>query len=125
MRSLAAGTILVGLVTVAAALTLLPALLVAVFVGFAAGELVTFQQMGFGVAVALLIDATIVRSVLVPAGMALLGSWNWYLPRRLGWLPRVEIKGSHAGGRPPRALLDPDLVGPPGPPVRGSPRCSS
>jgi RND superfamily putative drug exporter len=47
------------------------------------GDLIMFQQMGFGVAVALLIDATIVRAVLVPAGMTLLGKWNWHLP---GWL---------------------------------------
>ena len=70
-------------------------IIVAVFVGFAAGELVMFQQMGFGIAVALLIDATIVRSVLVPAAMTLLGKWNWYLPRWLDWLPHVEVE-SHA-----------------------------
>ncbi|WP_217914210.1 MMPL family transporter [Miltoncostaea marina] len=69
-------------------------IIVAVFIGFAAGDLVMFQQMGFGVAVALLIDATIVRSVLVPATMALLGGWNWYLPGWLGWLPHVEVEGS-------------------------------
>ena len=46
-----------------------------------------FQQIGFGVAVALLLDATVVRSVLVPASMRLLGDWNWYLPRWLDWLP--------------------------------------
>jgi RND superfamily putative drug exporter len=51
-----------------------------------------FQQMGFGIAVALLIDATIVRSVLVPAAMKLLGRHNWYLPRWLDWLPRVEVE---------------------------------
>jgi RND superfamily putative drug exporter len=50
--------------------------------------------MGFGVAVALLVDATLIRSVLVPAAMTLLGERNWYLPRALGWLPRVEVEGS-------------------------------
>jgi uncharacterized membrane protein YdfJ with MMPL/SSD domain len=56
-----------------------------------------FQQMGFGVAAALLIDATIIRSVLLPAVMALLGRWNWYLPRWLDWLPRlqVDLSSSH------------------------------
>jgi putative drug exporter of the RND superfamily len=49
--------------------------------------------MGFGVAVALLIDATIIRSVFLPAAMRLLGRWNWYLPRWLEWLPRIEIEG--------------------------------
>jgi RND superfamily putative drug exporter len=72
-------------------------IIVAVFIGFAAGELVMFQQMGFGIAVALLIDATIVRSVLVPATMALLGKWNWYLPRWLDWLPHIEVEGAHGG----------------------------
>jgi uncharacterized membrane protein YdfJ with MMPL/SSD domain len=67
-------------------------IIVAVFVGFASGDLVMFQQMGFGVAVALLIDATIIRSVLLPAAMQLLGRWNWYLPSWLDWLPRVQIE---------------------------------
>jgi RND superfamily putative drug exporter len=56
------------------------------------GDLVMFQQMGFGIAVALLIDATIIRSVLLPAAMRLLGEWSWYLPRWLEWLPRIEIE---------------------------------
>ena len=51
-----------------------------------------FQQMGFGIAVALLIDATIIRSVLLPAAMKLLGSRSWYLPRWLEWLPRIEVE---------------------------------
>jgi uncharacterized membrane protein YdfJ with MMPL/SSD domain len=71
-------------------------IIVAVFAGFAAGDLVMFQQMGFGIAIALLIDATIVRSVLVPAAMTLLGKWNWYLPSWLEWLPHVEIEGEAA-----------------------------
>src|SRR5262245_26186614 len=75
-------------------------IIVAVFIGFAAGELVMFQQMGFGVAVALLLDATIVRSVLVPAAMTLLGKWNWYLPRWLDWLPHVAVEGRHAPPAP-------------------------
>jgi RND superfamily putative drug exporter len=67
-------------------------IIVAVFAGFAAGELVMFQQMGFGVAAALLIDATIIRSVLLPATMHLLGRWNWYLPSWLDWLPRLQVE---------------------------------
>lgn len=55
-------------------------IIIVVFSGFAAGELVSFQQMGFGVAAALLIDATIVRLVVIPAAMRLLGERNWYLP---------------------------------------------
>ncbi len=69
-------------------------IIVAVFAGFAAGDLVMFQQMGFGIAVALLIDATIVRSVLVPAVMKLWGDRNWYLPHWLEWLPHVEVESS-------------------------------
>ena len=52
------------------------------------------QQIGFGLAVAVFLDATIVRSVLVPATMALLGDRNWYLPRWLRWLPEVHVEGS-------------------------------
>jgi len=58
------------------------------------GDLIAFQQMGFGVAAALLIDATIIRSILVPAAMTMLGRWNWYLPRRLAWLPEIHVEGS-------------------------------
>jgi putative drug exporter of the RND superfamily len=69
-------------------------IIIAVFAGFARGELVMFQQMGFGIAVALLIDATIIRSVVVPASMKLLGRWNWYLPSWLEWLPDVHVEGA-------------------------------
>jgi RND superfamily putative drug exporter len=68
-------------------------IIIAVFAGFARGDLVMFQQMGFGVAIALLIDATIIRSVVVPATMTLLGRWNWYLPSWLSWLPDVHVEG--------------------------------
>jgi RND superfamily putative drug exporter len=82
-------------------------IIIAVFAGFARGDLVMFQQMGFGIAVALLIDATIVRSVLVPASMKLLGGWNWYLPTWLGWLPDVNVEGAgppaRGNARPARA----------------------
>ena len=66
-------------------------IIIAVFSGFARGDLVMFQQMGFGVAIALLLDATIVRLVLVPAAMQLLGERNWYLPSWLRWLPDVRV----------------------------------
>ena len=71
-------------------------IMVAVFAGFASGQLVMFQQMGFGLAVAILIDATLVRTVLVPAVMSLLGRANWYLPRWLSWLPDLGIEGGAA-----------------------------
>jgi putative drug exporter of the RND superfamily len=69
-------------------------IIIAVFWGFAMGDTIAFQQMGFGIAVALLIDATIVRSVLVPATMKLLGEHNWYLPSWLTWLPDVHVEGA-------------------------------
>jgi uncharacterized membrane protein YdfJ with MMPL/SSD domain len=76
--------------------------IVAVFAGFARGDLIMFQQMGFGVAVALLLDATIIRSVVLPSAMKLLGDWNWYLPRWLEWLPRLQVEGPDATeGRQP------------------------
>ena len=68
-------------------------IMVAVFGGFAAGDLVMFQQMGFGLGIAVLIDATLVRGVLLPAIMRLLGDANWYLPKSLNWMPNVSIEG--------------------------------
>ncbi|MDQ4133306.1 MAG: MMPL family transporter, partial [Actinomycetota bacterium] len=84
-----------GLRTTASIITGAALIMVAVFSGFAGGELVSFQQMGFGLAAAVLIDATIVRSILVPASMKLLGTRNWYLPRWLEWLPKVQVEGAH------------------------------
>ena len=66
-------------------------IIIVVFIGFARGQLVMFQQMGFGVAVALMLDATLIRVVVLPSVMALLGERAWYLPRGLSWLPRIEI----------------------------------
>ena len=70
--------------------------MVAVFAGFAAGQLVMFQQMGFGLGVAILIDATLVRTVLMPAWMELLGDRSWYLPRFLHWLPDLRVESGPA-----------------------------
>jgi RND superfamily putative drug exporter len=67
-------------------------IIVVVFAGFARGQLVMFQQMGFGVAVALLLDATIIRSVVLPSMLTLLDARSWYLPRWLDWLPHVEVE---------------------------------
>jgi putative drug exporter of the RND superfamily len=86
------GAVAFGITSTAHIITGAALIIVAVFAGFAMGDLVMFQQMGFGIAVALLIDATIVRSVLVPAIMQLLGRWNWYLPPWLGWLPHLEVE---------------------------------
>jgi len=73
-------------------------IIIVVFLGFAMGDMVMFQQMGFGVAVALLLDATVIRSVVLPSLMGMLGRWNWYLPRWLRWLPELRVE------RPARAV---------------------
>jgi RND superfamily putative drug exporter len=67
-------------------------IIVVVFAGFARGQLVMFQQMGFGVAIALLLDATLIRSVVLPSMMSLLDARSWYLPRWLDWLPHIEVE---------------------------------
>ena len=69
-------------------------MMVAVFSIFATLSMLEFKQMGVGLAAAVLIDATIVRGVLVPATMKLLGKWNWYLPTWLEWLPKINIEGN-------------------------------
>jgi putative drug exporter of the RND superfamily len=71
-------------------------IIVAVFLGFAMGDLIMFQQMGFGIAVALLLDATLIRSVVLPSAMKLLGERNWYLPGWLAWLPRLDVEEAPA-----------------------------
>jgi len=98
-----------GVRTTARIITGAALIMVAVFGGFAAGRLVSFQQMGFGLAVAVLIDATIIRSVLVPAAMKLLGDWNWYLPSWLGWLPKLTVEAPRPVQVPaePPAELEP------------------
>ena len=67
-------------------------IMVAVFGAFAAGKTIINQQVGFGLAVAILLDATLVRSVLVPASMEMLGKGNWYLPSWLHWLPDLRVE---------------------------------
>jgi RND superfamily putative drug exporter len=101
-----------GVASTARLITGAALIIIVVFVGFATAQLVAFQQMGFGVAVALLVDATIVRLVVIPAVMGLLGERNWYLPRWLAWLPRIQVESAAppatATGaepeRPPRGL---------------------
>jgi RND superfamily putative drug exporter len=82
-----------GLRSTAGIITGAALIMVVVFAGMASGELVVFQQVGFGLAVAIILDATIIRMVLVPASMELLGDRNWYLPAWLEWLPRINIEG--------------------------------
>jgi uncharacterized membrane protein YdfJ with MMPL/SSD domain len=79
-----------GIKQTAGVVTSAAVVMVAVFSIFGSLSMIEFKQMGVGLAVAVLIDATIVRGVLLPAAMKLLGDWNWYLPKRLDWLPKVS-----------------------------------
>ena len=78
-----------GISTTAGTVTSAAVVMVGVFSVFVTLSFIDFKELGIGLAVAVLIDATIVRGVLLPASMKILGDWNWYLPRWLEWLPRV------------------------------------
>jgi uncharacterized membrane protein YdfJ with MMPL/SSD domain len=78
-----------GIKTTAGVVTSAAVVMISVFAIFATLSLLIFKQLGVGLAVAVLIDATIIRGVLLPATMKLLGDWNWYLPKWLEWLPHV------------------------------------
>ena len=80
-----------GMRLTAGQITSAAAIMVGVFGTFAPGRSIDSQQFGLGLGVAVLIDATVIRSVLLPATMKLLGDWNWYLPRWLDWLPKVGV----------------------------------
>jgi uncharacterized membrane protein YdfJ with MMPL/SSD domain len=83
-----------GIKTTAGVVTSAAIVMVGVFAIFGTLSMMIFKQFGVGLAVAVLIDATIVRAVLLPASMKLLGEWNWYLPSWLDWLPRLEHGGA-------------------------------
>ena len=106
-----------GIAITSGTITSAAAIMVVVFAVFVTLELTIIKQLGFGLAVAVLLDATIVRSVLLPATMRLLGEWNWWLPRWLEWLPHVTVEGPVA--EEPRPVPEPDEVryhpGPVGP----------
>jgi RND superfamily putative drug exporter len=76
-----------------------------VFAVFATSQFIDLKELGVGLAVAVLIDATIVRGVLLPASMKVLGDWNWYLPKWLEWLPHVGAEGDP--GLPPELEPEP------------------
>ena len=79
-----------GIKATAGVVTSAATVMVLVFGVFALMPIVDMKEMGLGLAAAILIDATIIRAVLLPATMKLLGDWNWYLPKWLEWLPRLE-----------------------------------
>jgi RND superfamily putative drug exporter len=79
-----------GIITTAGVVSSAALVMVGAFAVFALMPILDMKEMGIGLAAAVLIDATIVRGVLLPATMKLLGDWNWYLPKHLGWLPKLE-----------------------------------
>jgi uncharacterized membrane protein YdfJ with MMPL/SSD domain len=79
-----------GIKTTAGVVTSAATVMVVTFAVFASLPVIDFKEMGIGLAAAVLIDATIVRAILLPATMKLLGDWNWYLPKWLEWLPHFE-----------------------------------
>ena len=107
-----------GISTTAGTVTSAAAVMVAVFAVFVTLSFLDFKELGVGLAVAVLIDATIVRGILLPASMKVLGDWNWYLPAWLEWLPRV---GAEAAAEVPPAPDDGDSDGEPGPSAEQSP----
>jgi RND superfamily putative drug exporter len=82
-----------GISVTAGTITSAASIMVVVFAVFVGLKFVFIQQIGLGLAVAVFLDATVIRSVLLPATMTLLGDWNWWMPRFLDWIPRVTIEG--------------------------------
>ena len=106
-----------GIKTTAGVVTSAAIVMVFVFAIFGTLSIIMMKQFGVGLAAAVLIDATIVRAVLLPATMKLLGEWNWYLPRWLRWIPAIRLEGSGAGS-PRRRCAEP--CAPPADPDRGA-----
>jgi RND superfamily putative drug exporter len=98
-----------GLRTTGGIITGAAIIMVAVFAAFASGRIAGLEQMGFGLAVAVFLDATVVRSILVPSAMRLLGDTNWYLPGWLQWLPKLNVEG-HEAERQVEVLPDRTVV---------------
>jgi uncharacterized membrane protein YdfJ with MMPL/SSD domain len=96
-----------GIATTAGTVTSAAAVMVGVFLVFVTLQFLDFKELGLGLAVAVLIDATIIRGVMLPAAMKLLGDWNWYLPSWLEWLPRIGDEGDV-----PAPPSDPPASGP-------------
>jgi putative drug exporter of the RND superfamily len=93
-----------GISTTAGTVTSAAAVMIGVFLVFVTLSFIDFKELGLGLAAAVLIDATIIRGVLLPAAMRVLGDWNWYLPSWLEWLPHV---GAGRDDAPPVEPTDP------------------
>jgi uncharacterized membrane protein YdfJ with MMPL/SSD domain len=98
-----------GIRTTASTVTSAAAVMVGVFAIFATLSTLDIKQMGVGLAVAVLLDATLIRGVLLPAAMKLLGDWNWYLPSWLEWLPRLNAEPELRDERAPQLPAAPAL----------------
>ena len=103
-----------GIKTTAGVVTSAAIVMVGVFAIFATLSMMILKQFGVGLAAAILIDATIVRAILLPASMKLLGEWNWYLPTWLEWLPHLEHGGSVERDEPTEPVTAPPALGPVG-----------
>jgi RND superfamily putative drug exporter len=100
-----------GLAATGRVISAAAAIMVCVFGAFVLGELRDLKLLGFGLASAILIDATVVRLVLVPAVMELMGKWNWYLPKWLGWLPVLRVDAEAAAPGPRARRMAPQAGG--------------
>jgi uncharacterized membrane protein YdfJ with MMPL/SSD domain len=101
-----------GIKTTAGVVTSAAIVMVGVFAIFGTLSMLILKQFGVGLAAAILIDATIIRAVLLPATMKLLGDWNWYLPSWLEWLPHFEHGGSVERDHPSEPIVAPPALGP-------------
>jgi RND superfamily putative drug exporter len=107
-------SVVLGVANTARVITTAAAIMMAVFLAFVANPSPTVKLIGFGMAVAVFIDSTIVRMILVPAVMDLLGTRAWWFPKWLGWLPHLDIEGVQpppAAPTPAEAEREPTLVG--------------
>jgi RND superfamily putative drug exporter len=86
-----------GISVTSGVITSAASIMVVVFAVFVTMQLVIIRQLGLGLAVAVFFDATVIRCILLPAVMRLLGDWNWYIPALLNWLPRITIEAEEAG----------------------------
>jgi len=96
-----------GIAGTAGTVTSAAAVMVGVFLVFVTLSFIDFKELGLGLAAAVLIDATIIRGVLLPAAMKLLGDWNWYLPSWLEWLPKIGSEGGPPQGSTDSPAPDP------------------
>jgi putative drug exporter of the RND superfamily len=102
-----------GVAATAGVVTSAAAIMVAVFAVFGMLSMQDFKQLGVGLATAILLDATVIRVLLLPSVMTLLGERNWYLPRWLSWLPRISVDGTPGCAEAGQAAADPVHAGAP------------